>query len=137
MSNVERNRCFEGKKLNFMIILQSCLFNCDICVLALQNTRYIISINGLIVKVYMYHQTKLVKDRSEGKGIVIVVRDKLQDYAKMEKILLNRYRKIFSMTKLIRRFQLANALKNTGKSLLAKWEWRTGREQKKLFTGRL
>ena len=66
-----------------------------------------------------------------------MVRDKLQEYAKMEKILLNRYRKIFSMTKKMVRFQLANTLKNTGKSLLAKWEWRTGREQKNLFTGRL
>ena len=118
-----------------IIFCNLCLFNCDICILALQNTRYIISINGLIVKVY--HQTKLVKNRSVGKGIVIVVRDKLQDYVKMEKILLNRYRKIFSMTKIMGRFQLANALKNTGKSLLAKWEWRTGREQKNLFTGML
>ena len=41
------------------------------------------------------------------------------------------------MTKIMRRFQLANAMKNTGKSLLAKWESRTGREQKDLFTGRL
>ena len=41
------------------------------------------------------------------------------------------------MTKIMVRFQLANDLKNTGKSLLTKWEWRTGREQKNLFTGRL
>ena len=66
--------------------MQSCLFNCDICILALQITRYIISINSLLVNAY--HKTKLVKNRSEGKGIVIVVRDKLQEYAKMEIILL-------------------------------------------------
>ena len=73
--------------------MQYCLFNCDICILAFQNTRYIISINGLIVNAY--HKTKVVKNRSEGKGIVIVVRDKLQEYAKMDKILLILSKDIF------------------------------------------
>ena len=96
--------------------MQSCLFNCDICILALQNTPYLISINGLIVKVY--HQTKLVKNHSEGKGIAIVVRDKLQEFAKMEIILLILSKYIFHDQNdgafPVRHFE------NTGKSLLAK-----------------
>ena len=66
---------------------KSCLFDYDICILleCWITEHSNISLEGY--GIHAYHRTKRIKNRSQGEGIVILVKDTLEQYVTIHEIL--------------------------------------------------